>query len=497
MEDPGTEDSIRDMTSILFLKPEQRMSAYEQFLQKKTQLSGMFGFEPVFMPDFLFDFQAALVEWALRKGRAAIFADCGLGKTIMELVWAENIIRKTNKKVLLLTPLAVGKQTVKEGEKFGIACKQSRDGVVTSSLTVTNYEKLHLFNPADFVGVVCDESSCLKHFSGAMQKAVTRFLLKIPYRLLATATAAPNDYAELGTSSEALGYYFHTDMLEKFFIQRDKQTMSTKKERLAEFGNEGNYYQKLSYRVSQQISGWRLKGQAELPFWQWVCSWARACRTPSDLGYSDERFILPPLQEQTHIIIPDTPPEGMLFALPAIGLQGEREERRRTLQTRSDYIANLVNHKKQSVIWCHLNDEGDALEKTIPDAQQVSGSMRDEEKEEQYDDFTNGRLRVLITKPKIGAWGLNWQHCNHTVTMASHSYEQFYQAIRRFWRFGQLSPVTVDIIATVGEKQVIENMKRKEHAMTLMFARMVEHMQHAALTVRSSDTQKVEVPQWL
>ena len=471
---------------------------YAAFIDRKSQAGALAGFDPVWMPDFLFDFQAALVEWAIRKGRSAIFADCGLGKTPMQLVWAENVVRKTRRPVLILTPLAVGGQTVREAEKFGIACGRSRDGrLPVERIVITNYEKLHLFSPDDFSGVVCDESSILKHFTGATQSAVTRFMLKVPYRLLCTATAAPNDYIELGTSSQALGELGYSEMLTRFFKQSDNKMhrMQQIKEQRREKLN--NHFGKLAFRVSQQIGQWHLKGHAATPFWQWIASWARACRKPSDLGFSDNAFALPQLIERSHIIMPDRPPDGMLLTLPAIGLNEERDERRRTLTERCELVAELVNHDRPAVIWCHLNSEGDRLASIISNSRQVKGADTDEAKEEAYRAFASGEIKRLVIKPKIGAWGLNWQHCNHVVTFASHSYEQYYQSVRRCWRFGQERPVTVDIIATEGERRVQENMARKAAAADHMFAELVAHMSEALNLSSPSNETNVELPPWL
>ncbi len=478
--------------------------SYSTFLERKSQSGTLDGFEPIWIPDFLFDFQKILVDWAIRKGKAAIFADCGLGKTPMQLVWAENVIRRTNKSVLILTPLAVGPQTIGEGKKFGIECIRSRDGKLPThpTIVITNYEKLHLFNPTDFIAVVCDESSILKHFSGVTQKAVTRFMLKLPYRLLCTATAAPNDYIELGTASEALGELNYTDMLSRFFKQMDlgkARTELTQEIKEWKLGKQvrGNHFAKLSFRVSQSINQWKLKGYAITPFWRWVASWAKACRKPSDLGFDDGSFILPELSEREHIIIPKTPPDGMLFTFPAFGLREERDERRRTLDERCELVATLVNHAHPAVVWCHLNIEGDRLEKIIQGSVQIKGSTEDDKKEEAYRAFAAGEIRVLVIKPKIGAWGLNWQHCNHVVTFASHSYEQFYQSVRRCWRFGQLNPVLVDIVATTGEKHVRENMIRKAKACDIMFEELVRHMADAQYLERiKNDIYPVEVPKW-
>jgi hypothetical protein len=476
------------------------MTDYQTFLEAKSQLGGDHGFEPLWMPDALFDFQRALVEWSLRKGRSAIFADCGLGKSFIQLVWAENVARKTAGRVLILAPLAVGGQTVREGVKFGVECVQSRNGVLPEGkkIIVTNYEKLHLFNPGDFTACVCDESSILKHFTGATQMQVTRFMNKMPYRLLCTATAAPNDYIELGTSSEALGELSNSEMLTRFFRQLDDKGQKSELRQQDRNEKVAKHFAKLSFRVSQTIGQWRLKHHAVTHFWQWVCSWARACRKPSDLGFADAAFVLPPLQEKHHIIMPGTPPEGMLFCLPAFGLREERDERRRTLAERCEFVASLVNHADPAVVWCHMNAEGDELARTIPGARQVCGATPDDEKEEIYADFAAGKLRVLVIKPKIGAWGLNWQHCAHVVTFASHSYEQFYQSVRRCWRFGQTRPVRLDVVATEGERGVFENMMRKARQADAMFTELVKHMNAAQRIVREkNDHTKMEKPSWL
>lgn len=470
---------------------------YEQFLHQKSQLGGEFGFNPSFLPDFLFPFQRALLEWSINKGRAAIFADCGLGKTAMQLVWCHNVVEKTNGNVLILTPLAVGAQTVAEALKFGLRAARSRDGKPAGKITVTNYEKLHLFDPKDFAGVACDESSIIKHATGATQKAVTRFMSKLPYRSLWTATAAPNDFTELGTSSEALGNLNNSEMLSRFFKQMDQKTTDQYEKKIDNLEKQANHFGKISFRVSQAINGWRLKGHAHDHFWRWVCSWARACRKPSDLGFSDAGYVLPDLIEREHVVKPTTPPEGMLFTMPAFGLAEERDERRRTLNERCRMAADLVNHSKPAVVWCHMNNEGDLLEKMIPDSVQVKGAMDDDEKEEAYAAFQAQEKRVLIVKPKIGAWGLNWQFCNHVVTFASHSYEQHYQLTRRCWRFGQKNPVTVDTISSEGEQRVQENMMRKAKQADKMFEELVKHMGNAIKLERQIKTIKPTLPAWL
>jgi len=455
------------------------MNEYAKFLDAKAHLEGNHGFAPTFLPDWLFDFQKSLVEWATLKGRAAIFADCGLGKTAMELVWADNVVRHTGRPVLLLTPLAVTHQIAAEARRFDIQAAVSRDGTVHPGITITNYEKLHLFDAADFAGAACDESSILKAYDGATRLAITVFMRKMAYRLLATATAAPNDFTELGTSSEALGYLGHMDMLNKFF-RNDMNNSATG-------------------RIGGQAIKWRLKGHAELPFWRWVCSWARAVRRPSDIGFADDGFILPPLQEQQHQVEASELADGMLFALPAHGLKEQRDERRRTIKERCAKVAELVNGTgSPAMVWCHLNAEGDLLESLIPDAIQVSGSDADEAKEEKLIGFAKGAARVLVTKPAIGAWGLNYQHCNHVTFFPSHSFEQYYQAVRRCWRFGQKRPVHVDIIATEGEKDVLSNLQRKAAMADKMFTNLVGQMNAAMAVERSANfTNTMEVPSWL
>jgi hypothetical protein len=455
------------------------MNAYADFLDSKAQRGADSGFAPVFMPDFLFDFQRSLVEWAVRKGRAAIFADCGLGKTPMGLTWAQNVALHTRKPVLYLTPLAVASQTEREAEKFGIEAVHVRDGMQPGRILIANYERLHYFRPDDFGGVVCDESSILKSFAGQRRGEITAFMRQVPYRLLQTATAAPNDYIELGTSSEALGYMGHMDMLNRFF--------------------KNDLNNSAQGRMRGEVIKWRLKGHAEIPFWRWVCSWARAIRRPSDFGYDDSAFILPPLNEVEHLVQTHSLADGMLFALPAVGLKEQRDERRRTVEERCEAVAQLVNRTGEpALVWCHLNDEGDELGRMIPDAVQVSGSDSDDRKEERLEAFALGKARVLITKPKIGAWGLNFQHCNHVTFFPSHSFEQYYQAVRRCWRFGQKRPVKVDIITTEGERGVMRNLQRKAEQADEMFSHLVAEMNSALAIDRASKASSaIQVPAWI
>lgn len=456
---------------------------YGEFLEMRTQRGADHGFDPVHIPAEMFDFQAALVVWALRKGRAALFADTGLGKTFMQLVWADNVVRFTNRSVLLLTPLAVAYQTVTEAGKFGIEAVRSARGELpaTPRVVVTNYERLHMFNPSDFAAVVCDESSILKSFDGTTKEAVTAFMRKVPYRLLCTATAAPNDYVELGTSSEALGYMGHVDMLGRFFR------------------TEGGTAAEGGGRFFGRTMGIRFKGHAEIPFWRWVASWARAVRKPSDLGFNDDRYVLPPLIQNEHIVKTAAARDGLLFNLPAVTIQEQREERRRTIDERCNMVAELVNPTGQpALVWCHLNAEGDLLKHLIPDAVQVSGADTDEDKEEAFLRFVRGDARVLITKPQIGAWGLNFQHCAHVTMFPSHSFEQTYQSIRRCYRFGQPRPVVVDTVTTEGERGVVENLKQKAEKADRMFSALVSEMNRAtSISKRAPSNLSLQVPSWL
>lgn len=475
--------------------------SYGEFIHAKSQLGTAHGFAPTFIPGVAKDFQAHAIDWSVRRGRCDIMADCGLGKTLMELSWAQNVREHCNGSVLLLTPLAVASQTVREADKFGIEASRSVDGKRGGGIVVANYDRLHLFEPSDFAGVVCDEASVLKNYSGATRAVVTRFLSKIRFRLLATATPAPNDYTELGTQSEALGELSHSDMLRRFFQQRDdkgqKQDQKKIEQAEAMIAADESMYGKLSFRVAQTVGQWRLKHHAIDDYWRWVASWALAFRMPSDLGFDDREFVLPELVERDHIITPRKPPPGMLFNRPAIGLHEERQERRRTIEDRCGLAAQLVDHGEPAVIWCHTNDEGDTLAETIADAEQVSGAQSDERKVELYEAFQSGQLRVLVIKPKIGAHGLNWQHCAHVVAFASHSYEQHYQAVRRCWRFGQKRPVRVDVVATEGEERVLANMRDKGRRADEMFRRIVAQMNRSTRIERPNRyTNAMELPQW-
>lgn len=450
---------------------------YEEFLKTKADFGASSGFPIRYVPPQAFDFQQSLIEWKCAKGRAAGFIDCGMGKTLMQLTFAENAMRHTNKPSLVLTPLAVAPQTVIEGQKFGIECYRSQLGEIPSSkrVIVTNYQRLSKFNPDDFGAVICDESSILKNFDGATKAEVTEFMRTVPYRLLSTATAAPNDYMELGTSSEALGYLGFQDMLTRFFKREN--------------GTGGVAWGRDTYR---------LRFYAETDFWRWLVSFSRAVRRPADLGFDDGGFVLPELATAEHTIKASRPRDGQLFDTPARTLPEQKEERRRTLKERCEKVADLVSAHDCSVVWCHLNAEGDLLKKLIPDSEQVSGSDTDERKEELLSAFSAGQIKRLITKPQIAGYGLNWQHCAHQTTFVSHSFEQYYQGVRRSWRFGQKRKVTIDIISSEGEAGVLENLNRKAAQAAKMFDRMVELMNNELRIERSTAfTKQQEAPSWL
>ena len=430
---------------------------YKEFLRKKAILAGNFGFE-VNESDLnvnLFPFQKYVVAWALKKGRAAIFADTGLGKTLMQLDFAQKIVEKTNKPVLILTPLAVSYQTIKEAERFGIEASRSVDGKIKSKITVTNYERIHYFNRDDFGGCVADESAVIKNEKSEMRKKLTEFMRYMKYRLLCTATAAPNDYPELGTSSEALGMLGFDDMIGNFFKSSDA-----------------------THHPKWNGKRYMLKPHAEKDFWRWVCSWAIALRKPSDLGFSDDGYNLPPLTTRETIVKASVPFDGEMFVREAIGIEEQRAERKNTWKDRCTAAAEKMMEHDVSIGWGAFDYETDALTRMIPGAVQVKGSMRDEEKEEKLMAFSAGEIKHLITKQSIAGHGLNWQHCNHMVVFPTHSFEQFYQGVRRCWRYGQKNEVIVDIITTPGEGRVLENLNRKAKAAEKMFEMLVKQMKN-------------------
>jgi len=453
-----------------------RLDEYRAFVEAKTHLAGEFGFKPVYNNPNAYDFQNNLIEWSLAQGRGATFADCGLGKTLMQLVWAENVYRKTNKPVLILAPLSVSSQTVEEAEKFGIEAVRSRDGTFPSGkgIITTNYERLHYFDAANFGGVVCDESSILKNFDGAIKSSITEFMRKVKYRSMYTATPSPNDYTELGTSSEALGDMAYMDMLQTFFKSNDDTLHPA--------------------HIGQNF---RFKGHAEPHFWRWVASWARAIRRPSDLGFSDDGWALPELTE-THHEIESKPLDGQLFAMPVVGLPMQREEKKATINERCDLAGELIQGHDSGVMWCQFNAEADRLCQVVPGSVNLSGADKDEDKEEKFLAFRTGQIKYLVTKPKIAALGVNWQHSAACTYFDDYSYEQYYQAVRRMWRFGQKRPVTVHQIGTTSLSNVATARKRKSEAATVMFDSMMQHMVDAQKHRRIfTETEAVKLPSWM
>lgn len=436
---------------------------YADFLTNKTSPDIPTGLDEV--PDLnpmLFSFQRDITSWALSRGRAAVFADCGLGKTPMQLEWASHIPGN----VLIVAPLAVSKQTIREGVKFGVEVGLSQDGAVAGPITITNYERLHHFNPGDFNGIVLDESSILKSYTGKYRNDLIEHWGNIPYRLACTATPAPNDFMELGNHAEFLGVMTRAEMLAMFFV------------------HDGGETQK-----------WRLKGHAQSEFWKWICSWAVMLRKPSDLGYEDGDFILPKLDIKEVIVSVDEIEcdDGLLFRMPANTLQERQKERRLTVEARVDACAKIINGDSEPwLIWCNLNKESASLKLAIDGAVEVKGADKPEYKEDMLLKFSSGDVMRLVTKPKIAGHGMNWQHCSKVVFVGlSDSYEQFYQAVRRVWRFGQKKPVSCYIITAETEGAVVANIKRKERDSEEMAKEMVKHMQvHCEQNIKGTQKDK-------
>lgn len=452
---------------------------YEEFLQQKRHSISDSGFEPTYFPDIAFDFQKYIIEKAVRKGRMAVFADTGLGKTLIQLSIAQNIVLKSNKRVLILTPLAVGFQFVKESEKLGISdVYQTIKGELNGKIIICNYERLHYLNSSDFVACILDESSILKNFDGKIKGQITAFIKKMPYRFLSTATPAPNDYIEFGTSSEALGYLPYMDMLQRFFRNNENNI------RPQEIGNK-----------------WYLKPHAKDDFFSWLTLWSLTVKKPSDIGFDDSRYILPDLIEEIHEV---KNPENwvingqvMLFNGKARTMSEVREEQKNTTKVRCEKAVQLAENKT-SVYWCHFNDEGNLLDELDPDAVQIKGTDSLEKKEDVLISFAQGEIKRLITKPKITSFGLNWQHCNHTVYFPTWSYEQYYQAIRRFWRFGQINPVHVDLVVSDGQERVLEALKYKTDKAKEFNASIQKAISRAIETQTQKDfTQQITTPKFL
>lgn len=423
---------------------------YDAFIKAKAATSVAVGFDAKDMGGELFDFQRAIVEWACRRGRAAIFADTGLGKTAMQTEWARQVNEHTGGDVLIAAPLCVAQQTVEEAAKFGIHVRYCRDQKdAKPGITITNYEMLERFNPADFAGVVLDESSILKAHDSKTRAKIVEMFRDTPYRLSCTATPSPNDHMELGNQADFLGVMTAAEMLAMFFIHDGGDT-----------------------------SQWRLKGHGKTRFWEWMSTWAVCIRNPADLGFDGSRYVLPGLKMHEHIIESPEALPGQLFSGIAQTLTERRDAKRGSLQERVKVAADLVNnHDRPAIVWCHLNDESKALADAIPDAVEVTGSMTIDQKEAAIMAFTHGQKRVIVTKPSIAGFGMNWQHCADVVFAGlDDSYESFYQAVRRCYRFGQFKVVNVHLVSAESEGAVKANLERKQAQADDMADSMVAHM---------------------
>jgi hypothetical protein len=457
---------------------------YQEFLRKKRLEAPATGIQnPPSTSPKLFGFQSDIVAWALRRGRAAIWADCGLGKGWMALEWARVVTEHTNKPVIILAPLAVSQQFAREAAKLGskvTVCREDSD--VRDGINVINYERLHKIDVERFVGVVADESSILKDYTSSTRNALINSFARTPFKLSCTATPAPNDHIELGNHAEFLGVMSRVEMLSMFFVHDGGSTQD-----------------------------WRLKGHAKKEFWKWISSWAVNIRAPSDLGYSDDGFKLPPLSIHEHIVETDNEMArnaGMLFAFEARDLSEQRAARRGSLDARVKLAADIINATDEPwLVWCDLNAESEALTKAINGAVQVQGSDDADVKESRLLGFADKNHRVLVTKPSIAGHGLNFQHCAHTVFVGvSHSFEAWYQAIRRTYRFGQTRPVQCHVITSSAEGAVVANLKRKQADADVMATGMLAHMrdvqrENIRSTTRTFDEYKptvtMTIPDWV
>ena len=457
--------------------------SYADFLASKTITDPDTGLATIpSIPGTLKPFQADITRWALKRGRAAIFAGTGLGKSFMEMVWADALAKHTEKPSLIFTPLAVAAQFVTEGAKWGIPVNQVRQqSDIAPGVNVTNYDKIEHFDLSKFGAVVLDESSILKSVDGSTRTLLIERCKTVPFRLAASATPAPNDFMELGNHAEFLGVMSYTDMLSTFFMHDSGETQA-----------------------------WRLRGHAEKPFWRWMCSWAVTLRKPSDLGYDDAGYILPPLNQIEHKVAVEYAPSnasGLLFPMEAQSLSERLGARRGSIDERVAKAAEITPADRQFFWWCHLNAEADALQHAIPGAVDLRGSDHERDKERKIADFISRKIRVLISKPGICGYGLNLQMCADTGFVGlSDSFEQVYQAVRRFWRFGQTKPVNAHFIAAETEGAVVSNIRRKEAQADHMVNSMIEHMRdlnsaavHGMTRDRASyvPTQKMGIAPWL
>ena len=453
---------------------------YLEFLESKRHIIGDFGFEPNYIPDMAFDFQEEIIQRAVRKGRMGIFADTGLGKTLIQISIAKNIVNHTNKKVLILTPLAVAFQFIIEADKLGIDdIEYSKDGKHTKKVVICNYERLHYFDSKDFEGVICDESSILKNFDGRIKQEITSFAKKIPYRFLSTATPSPNDFIELGTSSEALGYMGYVDMLGKFFKSNQNSVDSNNR-------NIGEKYY--------------LKPHAEKDFFAWVNQWSVMVKMPSDLGFSNDGYNLPELIINRHTVknndLLDVNGQIQMFNKPAKNFNEIRHEVRMTIEDRCERALKLANGKT-SVYWVNRNDESTLLKSEDKEAVEIIGSQSIEKKEEILQAFANGQIKRLITKAKITGMGLNWQHCNHSVFFPTFSYEQYYQAIRRFWRFGQKNGVVIDVVISDGQTRVLQALEEKTQKSIALYDNLKNNVNNSYNHINKEFDKEIIKPKFL
>jgi len=453
---------------------------YFEFLEKKRHSIGNFGFEAKYIPDCAFDFQEFIIRKAILKGRIGVFADTGLGKTLIQLSIANNVILHTNKKVLILTPLAVAFQFILEANKIGIDdIEYSKDGKHTKKIVICNYERLHFFNESDFECVILDESSILKNFDGKIKNQITSFVKKIPYRFLSTATPSPNDFIELGTSSEALGYMGYMDMLGKFFKNNQNSVDS----------NNRNIGEKLY-----------LKPHAEKDFFEWVNQWAIIFKMPSDLGFSDEKYILPKLNVNKHTVknnsIIELGGQLQLFNVIAKSFEEIRHEQKQTIKERCEKAIELAKDKT-SVYWVNLNEESSMIKRIDDECVEIIGSQSIDKKEDILVNFAQGNIKRIVTKAKITGMGLNWQHCNHSTFMPTYSYEQYYQAIRRFWRFGQKNDVTIDMVISDGQTRVLEALEQKTQKAIDLHRNLTENVNRNFTNITKEFNKEIIKPKFI
>ena len=453
---------------------------YKDFLEAKRHSIGNFGFDANFIPEIAFDFQKHVIEKAVKKGRIAVFLDTGLGKTLVQLSIAQNVVNHTNKKVLILTPLAVAFQFILEAEKIGIDdIEYSKDGKHTKKIVICNYERLHYFDSNDFGCVILDESSILKNFDGKIKNQITSFIKKVPFRFLSTATPSPNDFIELGTSSEALGYMGYMDMLTKFFKNNQNSVDSTNR-------NIGEKFY--------------LKPHAEKDFFAWVNQWSIMAKMPSDLGFSNERYRLPELITNKHVVKNESTVtvdgQVQLFNIIAKSFHEVRHEQKQTEEKRCEKAIELASGKT-SVYWCNTNNESAILKSLDSDAVEIIGSQSIDKKEEILKAFADGEIKRLVTKAKMTGMGLNWQHCNHSVFFPTWSYEQYYQAVRRFWRFGQKKPVTIDMVISDGQTRVLEALQQKTQKAIELHQKLTENVNRSFTDNKREFNQQIIKPSFI